>query len=438
MLFPLSPFLNSCKDDPGNLTPALLPKSDIISAYQTDTTSVVTSMYLKDSALTNNAITCLLGSYNDPIFGQSKASIYAEVFPSTYGLVPWAQGAGANGVHLDSVLLLLQLDPATPYGSLDQQTFEVYRTTANIDTGVAYYSSDYIPYNPTPIGTAQITPPNSAATPNDTLRIPLNKNWWLPFSVNVQSGQQWETNFRNLMKGLYITTSNTLQLPGQGSILYLNLYSSFSGIYFYYHYTGPTRDADSSYYVLLPVGGLSGQFFSTFNHNYATTALNATHPSGPRDSVNAGQLVYIQSMGGVVGRLNFPNLYKNWSKLGPVIVNEAEVTLPINLQDQTPSFGPPTQLYLVGTNSNWQGYTIPDEAQPYYGGTSNGTSYTFVITQYIQSIINGKNDSDRGLYIIPANTSTTANSVVLYGAQHGQLPANKTSLTIYYTPVKKP
>ena len=47
------------------------------------------------------------------------------------------------------------------------------------------------------------------------------------------------------------------------------------------------------------------------------------HPSGKRDSVTAGQLMYVQGMGGVIGRLNFPNLIKTGQKLGPVIINEA-------------------------------------------------------------------------------------------------------------------
>ena len=425
LLFPL---LNSCKDNSGTLSPNILPKSDLISAHEVDTTTIVTSMYLKDSVVTNGATNSQLGSLNDPAFGESKASIYAEVYPSTYPYIPWENGAIADSTFL--ILPLVQGQP--PYGGMDDQTFVVYRTVDNLVSAKAYYSDTNFKCYPTPIGSAQVNVAHALQT--DTLKIKLTQDFQKYLTTEVQFTNNWTSNFNtNVIQGIYVTAANSLQLPGQGGILYVNLNSSFASIVSYYHYPAPR--GDTAYSVTFPVG--EGIFFNNFNHNYATTSIVATHPSGPRDSVSAGQLIYVGAMGGIFGRINFPNLYKNWSKLGPVLINEAVLTLPIDQQYVSANFSIPDNLYVYGTGPTWQPYLIPDANNGGQGQSSyNGTSYSFIITQYLQSIINGKNDSDRGLYIAPGNTVLTANRVVLYGAQHGINLANRASLTIYYTPVK--
>jgi len=434
----LTGILNSCTDNPGNLSPQVLPKSDIISAFQTDTATVVTSMYLKDSVSTNNATQTMLGSINDPVFGESKASIYAQVFPSGLTAVPWAVNAKP-----DSVVILLPVSGV--YGNNDPQTFAVYRLADTIASEHAYYSDTTAKLlSGIPIGQAQVVPPNGVS--NDTLRIRLNNSFMQYFTSQAVSGgfnpngtpyYWYNPDFNKyVIAGVCIAPVNPLQLPGQGGISYINLSSSWAGIYVYWHYLIPN---DTEHTVGFPIGGVSGQFFCNFTHDYATSPIGASHPVGPKDSIAAPQFMYIQSMAGIVGRINFPNLHKNWSKLGNVAINEAVVTLPADPQYISTSFAPFPQLELLVTGSKGQQYETPDQqsALAYYGGGFGTNSYSFVITQYIQSIINGKNDSDRGLYIVPSHPATTAYRVVLYGAHHGSTPASKPTLTIYYTPLKK-
>lgn len=442
LLFPLFLPLHSCKDNPGNITPALLPKSDIISAFSSDTSKVLTSMYLKDSIATNGIGDILLGSYNDPVFGISKASVYAEVFTSvlTYKyptLPPWA----IEPSTIDSAVILLQLYPgAQNYGGSDPQTFVVYQTDTDILAGKIYLSDTTIScsHHPTPIGSQQLAVTNT--TLNDTLKIKLNKSFATSFAASLSVNNRWTTNFGQAIHGVYITTSNPLQLPGQGSLLNIVDFaeSSASFIYVYWH---PNAFPDSNNIVSFPLGGTDGAYFVNFQHNYSNTYLNSLHPSGKRDSINGEQLMYVQAMAGVNGRVNFPNLHKNWSKKGPLIVNEATLTFPVQPQQQNISAsytsGPPQQLLLLATDSNWVqiGFAplMPDYGQSYYGGSLSNNSYTFVITEYIQGVINGT-IPDRGLYLVAPGEAQTANGVVLYGAQHGTSKAQQTVLTIYYTP----
>lgn len=417
--------LNSCKDNTGTLGPQVLPKVDLISAYETDTSTVLTSMCLKDSVNTNDQTSSPLGSYFDPIFGETKASIYAQVYPSTLIGCPFDTSV------VDSVLLLLPLNQGSYYGNLDPQTFLVYQTDTNIVSETSYYSNANLKYNPTPIGSAQVTPNPF----NDTLKIKLSKSWWYPLSNILQTGNYW-TNINPILKGLYITTSNPIQLPGQGAILYVNMNTSFAEIFWCYH---SNRLASAKGNTSFTLGGADGTYFANVQHNYSSSPFGGIHPVGKHDSIPANQLMYVQSMAGLIGKVDFPNLYKNWAKKGPIIINEAELVVNVDAQQQG-NYSAPSELILLGIDSTWGQYAVPDYYQSYYGGvptgTSSGTSYTMVITEYIQSVINGKT-VDRGLYILPNNYPSSANRVVLYGAQHNSVQTGqRVTLIIYYTPVK--
>ncbi len=330
--------------------------------------------------------------------------------------------------------------PTSFYGNIDPQTFEVDTVESIIHylnsaaNTVAYYSDTTLKYDAAhPIGSQQITPPNPYY--QDTLRIRLSKNWWQYITNKIKGNSRYYTYFDSLVKGLYITVSNPLQLPGQGGILYINLQSAFSGIYFYCH--GAVVPAEFS--VIFPVGG-TGVSFTHVDHNYTTAVFGNTRPSGKHDSINGNEWVYVQAGGGSIGKITFPYLH-NWSKMNPVVINQATVTIPLNLIDAAGPFAEPQSLGLAGIDSLGRRTELPDAFYPYFGGGYDGISaYTFVITDYIQHVIDGK-IKDRGLYIIPGNESTSANRAVLYGALNTgspliARPSTRIKLNIYYTPLK--
>lgn len=433
--------MNSCKEDTGGIGANVLPKADTISAYESDTTTCVTSMYIKDSCETNNTLNSMLGSYNDPIFGQVKASIYTQILSAANAgsVPPWDSTVGSGYVpRVDSAILWLSYYPQGTlnpyYGNSDPQTIVVDTLEQPVTYGYPYFSDSTLKYGPVPIGEQKV---NFNFAVHDTLRVKLNQNW-VKYMVNEMNSNliYYSTYFSSLCKGLYITVSNPLQLPGQGGILYINLYDGYwSNISFYYHNAGLEQ------YVSFPIAGETGMYFNHIDKNYSTAAFNNVHPEGKHDSISANNLIYVQSMGGVIGRINFPYLH-NWSKLKPVVINAAELTIPVDNEDIENAFSPPPYLFVYGTDSLGQPYGLPDQGQPWYGGTYNPPSgstpgyYSFYITDYIQHVINGQT-VDRGLYIIPGYESTAANRVVLYGARNGLLPTTspRVNLNIFYTPL---
>jgi hypothetical protein len=417
----------------------VLPANDLISAFEVDTTTILSSMYLKDSVPTNGVANTLLGSYTDPVFGQLKASIYAQVFsPRISTTIIW----DSNGtVCADSAVLLLpfsSVEGSYYYGNLDPQTIIVDTLESLLVTGKAYYSDTNIKVGPVPIATQQITPPNPFT--NDTLKIKLSNSWFKYIIGKIEANNSYYyPNFDSLVKGFYITVSNPLQLPEQGGLWYLNLNNSFAEIYFYFHwYTIPSIEQPINFPVGVENG--TGVYFNHIDRNYSIAPFNNVYPTGKHDSIPANNLVYVQSMGGVLGKIDFPNLYKNWSKKGPVIINKAELDMTVDANDGISPYTPPASIFLNAIDSLGNFIGLPDYtgvvSPSLYDGNfdpSNNT-YTFVITYYIQHVIDGKT-KDRGLVIVPNNESTTANRVVLYGAQHGAQTNQRIKLKIYYTPL---
>jgi hypothetical protein len=458
LIFPVISMLNSCREDTGDTGANVLPNSDLISAYHSDTTTVVTSMYFKDTVVTFGpeptyaaTLSDMLGSYNDPLFGQFKASIYAQVLtPANTTTMPWnGQDVLGNdtGVVDSAVLILPYYIPSiggSYYGNLDPQTFVVYQLDNVINqynsagSGVSYFCDTSIKYNPTPIGIQQWAPPNPGLQ-DTAIRIKLSSKWLKKIldSLGTGASSYYFSNMDSLVRGMYVTVSNPLQLPGQGGVVYVNLVNAFAGVYFYWHGIAAPKNEITPFWFLF-----GGTCFNHFDHNYATAPFYTPHFSAKNthDSISANELVYVQSAGGPVGRINFPYL-KNWSKMNPVVINKAELDMYVVPEDAGNPFVPPPQLELFGTDSNWTPDELPDWSQPYQGSLASyypsyPYNYSFIITDYIQHVIDGK-IIDRGLFLTPNYNATTANRVVIYGPKYGT-PQSTTRmrLTLYYTPLQ--
>jgi len=79
---------------------------------------------------------------------------------------------------------------------------------------------------------------------------------------------------------------------------------------------------------------------------------------------------------------------------------------------------------------------LPDYGGSNYGGTYDATNqqYVFVITDYIQELIQGK-VKNRDFYLFPGNRPVDANRVVLSGVT--KTPNQpRIRLKIFYTPLK--
>jgi hypothetical protein len=467
-------FYTSCSQDSG-LGRNVLPTNSI-SANFIDTSTVVTSLVLEDTVVSNNTSQYLLGSYTDPIFGPSTASIYTQfILPGGDGANPFLASGLINSttttqVILDSVVMALPFGSYNGYnyyGELGPQTIQVYaldpKTHFTYDS--AYYSSLVLPHK-TLLGERNVFPqiltndsvrypPNTVAyVSNPRITVPLSKAWGLQWLRNglsaysnlsggvpvtndtmVLSNNALQRNF----PGVYITAASPMQLPGQGGIWYMNPYTSVSGIIFYFRIINLNGGVLDTSYVSTNFGlNTSCITVSHFDHDYSKTVFNG--PKNKKDSVYSPNFIYVQAMGGVMTKIDFPYIM-NWVQKNKIIVNRADVEIPVD-GATIGNFPVPPQLYLIGINdtstvASTSTFTLPDQGSVYYGGTYDAFNqqYVFDIALYIQEVFN-HHTIPHGLYLVAGDAVATANRFVGYGGKGNGPSTKRMRLKLYYTPLK--
>ncbi|HXB11682.1 MAG TPA: DUF4270 family protein, partial [Bacteroidia bacterium] len=371
-------FFASCSPDSG-IGSNILPDNNTLNANFNDTTTLRTSLVLEDSVITNGVNAFFLGSYNDPVFGETKASIYTQVVPPTNGANPFTAvgtfvtSPVATRVILDSVVFSIPYVYTTPnyYGVLSPQTVQVYMIDKQLYPDTSYYSSTVISHS-TLLGERIITPDikdwdstryfNYRKIPCPIYNYPrfkvrLNQQWgqkWVDTALSgvIYSGQYDtillnQAAFTRNFPGVYVTTNSPMQYPGQGSLWFMNLYDAGAGVFFYcriINSNGTTTDTTYS----IPQFGMSSEHiaFSHFDHNYKTTSFYAPHKVGA--PINSQLSTYVQGFGVVTTKINMPYIM-NWVKNNKVIVNRAELDIPVQTQD-IGIYAPPAQMYLIGIN----------------------------------------------------------------------------------------
>lgn len=449
-------FFSSCSKDSG-LGANVLPQNTMLGANFKDTTTILTSLVLQDTIPTNGVSTYLLGSYNDPIFGSTKASFYTQL------AIPYGNPFGTtltpgSTVKLDSVVFSMDYGTNSMgehnyplLSSPGPESIEIDTINKALVADSAYYSNAIVPHSTTSLGSGVIIPnytridtePRYSLIFNPRIRIKLNTAWgqhWLNVAQDAVADSLLSSNtiFQRHFSGLYITTDNPSQFPGQGGIMYMNPFSGKAGVYFYYKVITNTSGTPDTAYKAAHFDVTSSCIgFNHYDHDYSNAPFYAGY-FPQKDSVYSPNFAYVQGIGGVKTKFTMPYL-ANWAKKGHIIVNKAEVDIPVNASTIDGNFyAPPNKMYLIGitdtsTVASTSTFTLPDQNIGYYGGTYDAFNhqYVFIITEYMQSVFSGK-IVDHGLYFVAGGSVINPNRVVLYGGNNSP----KIRLKIYYTPVK--
>jgi hypothetical protein len=180
--------------------------------FQAD--SVVKIKTVREDSLRSDEFTRdLLGVYQDPNFGKTKASLYTQirlpVLDLAFGIEP----------VLDSIVLYLKYDGEGEYfGWLnDRMSLNVYELNEAIDRDEAYYSNTVISHKPELLGkwTGTMKPSD-----NDVIRIVLDSN----FGKSIMNFEDFaladDDDFIDTLKGIAIIPE---LLGSTGSIVYFDL-----------------------------------------------------------------------------------------------------------------------------------------------------------------------------------------------------------------------
>jgi hypothetical protein len=437
-----------------------------INALTDAPTSVL--MSVKDASGYDNLA---VGNVPDAYFGKLESAIYAN-FGTRNATQPTFPSL--DSAIIDSVRLILPYYAAGIYGDTTAtQKLVVYRLTEElkgdtIDSDKAFSTAatalGSLTFKPTPNTTVRrIVDTLPKATKIDTfidaphVSIPLDINFGKEimrldpsiYKDTVMSG------FQYWLKGLAIkaeTPANCMLSfnMGAGITPPAGQVPRPAGIYIYYR-----NSKTDTIRRLYPFQTSAQTRYANYKNGYQSGKVKEFINSPKK----ADSLMFLQSLGGSVTRLEIPNL-KN---LGNVLINKAEIEFTINDDADTKIFPPLEQLLLLngsakisngnyvqtslttygfsGTNTRGvydllqggygsQGFAVPTD----FGGTvvtQNGVrKYKMNITQHLQRILNGSEGTQ--FYLVPYFQYTKPGRVVLYGPKHSKYRAK---VNVFFTKI---
>lgn len=424
----------ACDHDVTNIGLGLT--GELLGTNFTDTCTLTAYSFFEDTINTTLLSANLVGSITDPVFGETKATTYAQ-----FDLTGSSVNFGDNPI-IDSVVLTLQL--ASFYGdTTDGVAIRVYELTEAMDTTTRYYNNSTVAHSSSMLN---YQPENYTIHPNtsivvDTgsysphLRIRL-KNSFGQQMLNNSTQMYSNTAFMNYFKGLCITAESH---SGQrGYILLTNMNSSMSGITLYYHNGSKRSKASSKYNFPCKT---SCARFTNYTHNYTTSSDASFVQEVIQGDASVGtQKLYFQAGSGVKTKVSFPYLRNAFQSYNDrVVINRAELVI-TNLEPDEKFFTSPAALTLQAIKKDGSGITfVPDDetytSSTYYGGYYDATAheYRFRVTQYVQQLINKQNDdlADE-LYVVVKGSAVRANRLVAGGT--GLDNNHRIRLEIAYTP----
>lgn len=413
---------NACKES-DTLGGNLLPSNDQ-SQFESSAKFNLTTFTVKEDSIKSDDLTSsLLGSYVDPIFGKSTASLITQFISSSNQL-----NFGVNPVA-DSIVLTMTYSGY--YGKISKldglQKIRIYKLSNNVYRDSGYYSainpfkyvseSDFISeytFLPDPTGKYQ------TRTPVQKFRLPLSFGQsFLDNQLTINSG-----GFLNFFKGLYFRPMNDFQATGNGAILSFNLISAEtpSKLTLYFH-----NDASSAVQQFDMVINSDCARINFFKHERNGIPAISSQLA---DSTQGKTQLFVQNMAGLSSKIWFTNL-ESWKDSMPIAITKAELTVPIETS-LIDIYGIQSRLLLVEKGTDGQYTSIPDFelGDNYFNGYYDPTSKTFKfnLALYLQEVISGKR-TQKGLYLVPTASAIGANRVVLKGS-------NFIKLNVTYSKIK--
>lgn len=417
----------TCTKEPDLVGLNLVSQSELLKLGYVDTASMVAYTVKVDTMNTEELSYALIGSMNDPVFGQTNATFYSQI-----RLVDEGSDYGTSPVF-DSAFLTLPYKGA--YGdTMSNMTLRVYELTQQLTLYDTMYSFNTATFDESHLlGTLSFVPrPSDSVMINGTksapqLRIPLTEYFGQRMLSVPTDSLVDNDSFLNSFYGICIVAEKQ-ETPGKGAILYFTVPSSSSMITMYYH---NTEDTTSAYYIISSYSSRFGHY----DHNSYSGASPLLQQQITGDTTGGDQYVFLQSTAGTKVRLRFPTL-PQWQNKGKIIVNDAQLILTnASPDDQYPVPASLSLRLVADDNISIGGYTDDEylEGSTYFDGTYNETdnTYRFRLARYIQQLITGDIDNN-GLYLIISGGAVNANRIVLNGPKN---PYGKMKLFVKYTVV---
>lgn len=436
----------SCKKPEEEIGLELQPGDDLLQANVVDTFSINAYTIVDDSVRTDKLNPAIIGAYDDPVFGFTKAGHITQLRLSSTNpnLIP--EGSFIENIVVDSVMLVLdyqetdvQNNPVDPvYGNSGEQYFEVFELSDTLLTDSFYYENTPVNY----IAQDLVKEGFNYQTPNVTdsvvsggftlppqMRIPLNEGFADRFFEASVDGGLNDQTFQSLLTGIYIAVDETKFNTSQSGLISFDTFTGNSRITLYYRNVLP--DTTQSYVYSFVIRGQTAKYEQVI-HDY-TMASPSLSQQLSGDTSMGQQDLYIQSLAGTKIFMDLPFI-ENLRDSSGIAINKAKITLPVRGEDLE-DFSPQTQLLIFPRNKDGKIYSLQFDNPFDYGKYNEEDGvYEFYITRYLQQVLLGEREH-YGFEIVSIAAGNSPNRVVLNGPEfpNAASPSNNLKLAITFT-----
>lgn len=403
---------NTLGEDLVDKRPVKIDDTFILNAYTAEGTQF-------PSSLSN---TGWLGSYKDPIYGETEASLAIPFYPIDFSLYnTLCDSMMKSKLKIQRMVLTLKLNKGVG-DSLDFQGLEVHRMTDSIRAYTQNYSNSLLKDK---IEGKSIGFKKYNRIKNDTIQIKLDQEFAEKiFSLTPSDTTKIDrsiTAFHRKIYGLYLKSTRMAGNGGLHEVLFSNSSLSLS-------YTAKSKktNKDTTLYC---------NFGITYNTQYGpltpgvgfvSHTYNGTSALSPKKIVNSKttdlgtpeSLTYVQGLGGLRTLLKFdPESVKKWENKNRNI-HRAELIVDV------PEEGGPLDYYrlpaaLSGYSMNVKDTTFIPDMAVYAGNRTNAyfnrskKQYSINITTYFKDVMRNPSKA-RELYLyagFPNGLSSSSSQV---------------------------
>ena len=410
-----------------------------LNVFTTDTFTLITYAEAIDSMPSDETSVNLLGSYNDPVFGNVNCGFVTQLRLSSSSP---SFAINIADVIVDSVVLGLSYTGMKFYGPLDDITVEVYEVNEDL------FRDNYDYYTFSPIDTTGpnlVLPGDEVQKPDFFTSVVVGSDTLSPHmrihldtavlgnklvQLNGDGSMSTDDAFVNAFKGLYVKVNNSGLGAGQGCVLYFGLENSLSKLTLFFH---ETSDPTSKNY--------------DFNINSSCARFNKIHFDRTGTEVAAeladkslGQEEFYMQGSTIWAVIEIPyimNLNKDANgNDDKKILNKAELVLPV--QDfGADYYDPSVNLFIARIVDKYTSNFILDYnySQTISGNTviydQDNKEYRFNMTLELQSILNGERENTGFRIYAPSFFASSIERVVFNGPNPNL--KKKARLEITYT-----
>ncbi len=421
--------ISAC-DDPNDLGLEILPGTDLINVKNKVIKDEISAYVNSESGIvTNRESYNLLGSINDPVFGNTTVNFATQLRIDSY------TDFGTNPV-VDSTFLYLYY--RSTYGdTITPQHIKVYELETMIYNELKYtqdidlksMASNEV------IGELTFTPKvvlDSVRkdTIYQTLKIPIESSFSQKF-ISADSADMViiDTFLEKICKGIYIE-SEKVNTAKSGSLITIETApaKSFPGAFLRIFYNNDENkniapDAkDAKPDTLSKPYGVTENSprISSIMHDYSGKDFT----NDIDQEVEQEELLYVQPTGGLKSYITIDDI-ESWRDSTNIAINKAELVFQVDTTvSNIDDYPPPSQLILTFLATDSAEYRPIDYFfHPVFhdGYLRADYTYHFNITQHLQRVIDVSDPKDenyvgnQGFYLTTGRRSSNAQRVVLEG-----------------------